>query len=262
MAQTGHVYLQCGKWYVRLRMNFLENGKIVRKQKAIFLAEKSGRYRQESDLAELAQEKLAGVKAGEKCPQSAELFVEYVENTWIPFVARSKKPSTAAGYRSYWLRYIKPRVEGLALRDFTIAVVSSLLKDAAEMHTLNVDTVGKVRSILSAIFSYAIGNGHFPAKSAQDNPAHAALIPETATEPEETHTATWAEVKAQLAARSQSSPIPACGQAKRADSNGQTGIVPRMKSMCSARSGTHTKPHRRRRNRMRSSRFVPNCARS
>jgi integrase len=200
MAQTGHVYLQCGKWYVRLRMNFLENGKIVRKQKAIFLAEKSGRYRQESDLAELAQEKLAGVKAGEKCPQSAELFVEYVENTWIPFVARSKKPSTAAGYRSYWLRYIKPRVEGLALRDFTIAVVSSLLKDAAEMHTLNVDTVGKVRSILSAIFSYAIGNGHFPAKSAQDNPAHAALIPETATEPEETHTATWAEVKAQLAA--------------------------------------------------------------
>jgi integrase len=200
MAQSGHIYLQCGKWYVRLRMNFLENAKIVRKQKAIFLAEKSGRYRQESDLAELAQEKLAGVKAAEKCPQSAELFVEYVEHTWLPFVARSKKPSTAAGYRSYWLGYIKPRVEGLALRDFDVAVISSLLEDAAEMHALNVDTVGKVRSILSAIFTYAIGHGHFPARSMQDNPAHSALIPETATEPEATHTATRAQVKASLAA--------------------------------------------------------------
>jgi integrase len=200
MAQTGHVYLQCGKWYVRLRMNFPENGKIVRKQKAIFLAEKSGRYRQESDLAELAQEKLAGVKAAEKCLRSAELFIEYVKNTWLPFVARSKKPSTAAGYGSYWHRYIKPRVEGLALRDFDVAVISSLLEDAAEMHKLNVDTVGKVRSILSAIFTYAIGHGHFPAKSMQDNPAHSALIPETATEPKATHTATRAQVKANLAA--------------------------------------------------------------
>jgi hypothetical protein len=85
--------------------------------------------------------------------------VDYVENTWLPFVERSKKPSTYAGYRSYWLRYIKPRVERYVLRDFTVAVVSTLLEDAA-VHNLNVDTVGKICGILSAVFTFAMGKGH------------------------------------------------------------------------------------------------------
>jgi integrase len=50
----------------------------------------------------------------------------------------------------------------------------------------------------SAIFTYAIGKGDFPARSAAENPASRALIPESATEPEQTVAATREEVKAYL----------------------------------------------------------------
>jgi len=85
------------------------------------------------------------------------------------------------------------------LRDFTVAIVSNLLEDAAAVHHLNTDTAGKVRSILSGVFTYAMAKGHFPGKSATDNPASRALIPEAATEPRETVAATREDVKAILA---------------------------------------------------------------
>jgi hypothetical protein len=66
------------------------------------------------------------------------------------------------------------------------------------MHRLNEDTIGKVRSVLSAIFTYAMGKGHYPSRSAADNPASRALIPESATEPEETVAASREDVKAIL----------------------------------------------------------------
>jgi integrase len=201
MAQQGSVFSKGSSWFLRYRDNFLIDGVIVRKQKCIFLAKKNDQYRRPSDLVDLVREKLDGVRQADKCPQSSTSFVDYVVNTWLPFVARSKKPSTYAGYRSYWLRYIKPRAEkeGYLLRDFTMAVVSTLLEDVADMHSVNVDTVGKIRSILSAVFTFAMGKGHFPGKSAADNPASCALIPEKATEPKETVAASREDVKAILA---------------------------------------------------------------
>ncbi len=83
-------------------------------------------------------------------------------------------------------------------RDFTVAIVSSLLEKIASKHTLNSDTLGKVRSILSGIFTYAMGKGHFPGKSASENPCSCALIPESATEPQQTVAATRDQVQAIL----------------------------------------------------------------
>lgn len=200
MAQKGSIERKGPSWFLTYRDNFLIDGKIVRKQKVVFLAKYDpDRYRRESDLADLAAEKLAGVRAAEKCPHSSESFVSYVENVYLPFVERTMKASTHAGYGSYWRRYIKPRVEKYALRDFTIAVVSQLLEDIAAMHSLNTDTIGKVRSILSGIFTYAMAKGNFPGKSASDNPASRALIPESATQPTETVAATREDVRVILA---------------------------------------------------------------
>lgn len=112
--------------------------------------------------------------------------MDYVERVYLPFVERSKKASTYAGYATYF-------------RDFTVAVVSELLEDIANTHAVNTDTIGKVRSILSAIFTYAMGKGHYPSKSAADNPASRALIPETATKPQDTVAATREDVGAILA---------------------------------------------------------------
>src|ERR1700733_10145036 len=181
MAQKGFVYKRYSSWFLKYRENFNIDGKIVRKLKVVRLAEVSDRYRNPSDLDELVAEKMEGVRQSAKCPQSSQPFIEYVEKTWLPFIERDKKESTYAGYRAYWVRYIKPRVEKYAVRDFTVAIVSSLLDDVANMHDVNTDTVGKIRSVLSGIFTYAMGKGAFPGKSAADNPASCALIPENAT---------------------------------------------------------------------------------
>jgi len=200
MAQQGFVFRKGGSWFLRYRDNFNVDGRIIRKQKCVRLADYGDRYHCAGDLDELVAEKMSGVREAAKCPQSSQSFIEYVEGTWLPFAKRSKEPSTHAGYRSYWMRYIRPRVEKYALRDITVAVVSSLMEDVAMMHSLNTDTVGKVRSILSGIFTYAMGKGHFPGASAAENPASCALIPESATEPKNTVAASRAEVRATLAA--------------------------------------------------------------
>jgi integrase len=199
MAQQGYTFKAKGSWYLRYRDNFLIDGVLVRKQKCIRLTEVSDRFKNESDLADLIAEKLAKVREAAKCPRSSESFTDYVENTWLPYVERNMKPSTFAGYRSYFERYIKPHVKNRAVRDFTVSIVAKLLKDVANTHTMNTATIGKVRSILSGIFSFAISEGTYPARSAEDNPASKAMIPEAATKPKPTKAATRGELKAILA---------------------------------------------------------------
>src|SRR6516225_5248728 len=196
----GYVFKKGRSWHLRYWPNGNENGQIVRRQKCEWLAPYGDRYRTKPDLAELVAEKLSSVKEADKCPRSSDSFVDYVEEVYLPFVLRDKKASTYSGYKTYFERYIKPRAGKYALRDFTVAVVSSLLEDIAREHTLNKDTFGKIRSILSGIFTYAIGKGHFPARSDSDNPAHRALIPESAAEPGKPEAAAREEVKALLAA--------------------------------------------------------------
>lgn len=109
-------------------------------------------------------------------------------------------PSTYAGYKTYFERYIKPRAVNYAQRDFTVAIVAQLLRDIARTYQVNRDTVTKVRSVLSGIFTYAMSEGHFPARSAADNPASRARIPDCAVEPEDTVAATREQVSAILTA--------------------------------------------------------------
>ena len=196
---TGQVFFARNSWFFRYWENFNVDGQIERRQKCVKLADYCDRYRTKSDLDDLVAEKLATVSVAAKCPRSSDPFTSYVEDVYLPFVLRTMKPSTYAGYSTYWNRYLKPRVRQYALRDFTVAIVAGLLKDITSMHKLNRDTITKVRSILSGIFSYAMSEGHFPARSASDNPASHARIPESATVPIEPVAATRDEVKAILA---------------------------------------------------------------
>jgi integrase len=82
---------------------------------------------------------------------------------------------------------------------FTVSIVAKLLKDVANTHTMNTATITKIRSILSSVFSFAISEGAFPARSETDNPARMAAIPEAATKPKPTVAATHAELKQILA---------------------------------------------------------------
>jgi integrase len=201
MAQKGHIFRAGNFWFLRYRDNFNVDGKIVRKQKCEKLAEVCDRYRRESDLGELVEERMAGIKAAAKCPQACNLFSDYVETVWLPHIENTRKASTYSGYKTYFERYIRPHVEkqGLAVRDFNVRVVSDLLKTVAKMYPVNRDTILKIHSVLSGIFRYALATGAFPGKTATDNPCAGALIPK-GKKKQETKAATFEDVQAFLAA--------------------------------------------------------------
>jgi integrase len=100
--------------------------------------------------------------------------------------------STSAAVRCELSR---PRLWESLLPSFTVAIVAGLLKNIANQHTLNRDTVTKIRSILSGIFTYAMSEGHFPGRNALENPASRARIPESAVERVEPKAAARDEVK-------------------------------------------------------------------
>jgi len=197
---TGNVFEHRGSWFLRYRHDVPVNGTIVRKQKCVRLADVCDRYRIESDLRELVKNEMSKVEQSAKCSHVGIMFVEYAETVFLPMVERTSKPSTYAAYKTYLARYIKPWAADYALRDFTKAIVSSILRSAANTYELNTETVKKIRSILSAVFSLAIDTGAYPARSEFENPASHARIPESASDPEPTEAATFAEVQAYLSA--------------------------------------------------------------
>lgn len=100
MAQRSFVFRKGNSWFLKYRDNVDFNGVIVRKQMCVKLADVSDRYRCESDLDDLVAEKMSGVRQASKCPHSSDLFPAYVEETYLPYVLHTMKPSTYAGYRT------------------------------------------------------------------------------------------------------------------------------------------------------------------
>jgi integrase len=210
MAQQGCVWKKGKSWFLRYRLDSIIDGTVVSKMKCVWLAEVSDKYKTKGDLADLVAEKMAAVRQSARFPRSGENFVEYVEGKYLPHCTlRVNLPegykgkmamSTVAGYTCYWKLYLKPHVGKYDLRDFTISIITNLLAEIASSHKLNSDTTAKVLSIMAGIFSHAIKQGDYPARSMDDNPAHGAAIPVDAPEPKQTIAATREEVQGYLAA--------------------------------------------------------------
>jgi len=123
----------------------------------------------------------------------------YFADNYRPWAKDNKKPSTVAAYQAYWSRYFEARTD-VPLSSVTITTVATWLQEIADSFEVNSDTLGKCRSILSAIFTHAISRGAYPAKSAAENPAHGALIPSSDKAKRDTVAATAEQVRAILSA--------------------------------------------------------------
>lgn len=198
MSQQGTISRRGDSWFLSYRDSILKDGKLTRVQKMVKLADVSDRYRRESDLADLVREKLDAAQSATRCPASNGGFNQYFEETYLPAIRKTKAASTVACYAEYFRLYIKPRMEGFSLRDVTIRTVAQLLESAASMHKLNSGTAKKIRSILSAVFSFAISKGDVAARSEQDNPARRASIGESAKPPKPTACPSSEEFQAML----------------------------------------------------------------
>jgi hypothetical protein len=99
--QTGYIWKVGGSWYGRWRDNVVEDGRVVRKQCSVKLADVCDRYRTKADVRLLLAEKLRPVNEGRTRPESTLPVAQFVEKHYLPFVEENFKPSTRAGYKSF-----------------------------------------------------------------------------------------------------------------------------------------------------------------
>ena len=190
--QNGYIWRKGANWYGRWWEDVIENGRVVRKQRARKLAEYSDRYRTESDVRPLLDDILRPLNEGKTRPEGTLSVSQFVEDHYLPFGEENFKPSTIAGYKKMWEAYLSPRLTNILVRDFRTVDAANLLADLHRKHNLGRTTLKHIKSFLSGVFTYAKNQGVLDG----ENPVRDAMIPKKAAAPEETHAASPDEVLA------------------------------------------------------------------
>jgi integrase len=204
--QQGYIWRVGKSWYGRWREDVLEDGRVVRKQRARKLVEYCDRYRTERDVQPLLDEILCPLNQGRSKPESTLTIAEYVEQYYLDFVRDNCKPSTYSGYKTQWQMYLVPRLSKFVLRDFRTSDAARLFDDIYHAHKLGRSTLRHLKSFLSGMFTFAINQGVLDGL----NPIREARIPKKANGPAETHAASPDEVLAILNALQKAGKIKAC----------------------------------------------------
>ena len=69
----------------------------------------------------LVRDLLEPINNGRFTPENALNLERFVEESYLPYVSRQKRPSTSQGYRDMWNRYLKPRCGYMRMREFRTA---------------------------------------------------------------------------------------------------------------------------------------------
>src|SRR5215472_16195780 len=166
------------------------------KRKMFFrdLAPVNDTYRTARDVQPLLDEILAPINAGKTRAESAMSVFDYGEEHWLPWVRENCKPSTIAGYETYWEAYLAPRLKKVSLRDFRTADAANLLADLHRSFGHGREMLKKSKAILSGIFTLARNLGALN----QPNPIPGTMLPKKAAGSSDLHAATPDEVVAIL----------------------------------------------------------------
>jgi integrase len=194
--QEGYIWRKGRNWYGRWWEEVLDDGKVIRKQRARKLVEYSDRYRTERDVRPLLEEVLRPVNEGKARPESTLSVAKFVESYYLPFVEANFKPSTVAGYKHLWEKYVAARLNYVSVRDFRTVDAATLLAEIYQACNLGRTTLKHIKSFLSGVFTFAKNHGALDGL----NPVQDAMIPRKAAAPEETHAASPDEVLAIMAA--------------------------------------------------------------
>jgi hypothetical protein len=115
--QGGYIFRKGNIWYLRYREDVAQgDGTLKYIQRCRRLVEYGGEYRSKRAVRALADEFLTPLNNGTLTAQSTVTLTKFVEARYLPFVKEHKRPSTYAGYRNMWHRYLKHHGD-IALRD-------------------------------------------------------------------------------------------------------------------------------------------------
>ena len=192
--QEGYIWRKGRSWYGRWWEDVLVDGRVVRKQRSRQLADYCDRYRSRKDVQPLLEEILRPLNAGKLRPESTLTVAEYVEQCYLPHIEAELKPSTIAGYKDLWDRYLAPRLQRAILRDYRCVDATRLLTQIYDNHRVGRKTLRHCKALLHAIFTFAKQQGVMDGI----NPITEAGIPRKAAASKPTHAATADVVAAML----------------------------------------------------------------
>jgi integrase len=184
-TQRGYIFRKGGAWYLRYSDRVLGlDGQPVRRKLCRKLADFCDRYRSKKSVRPLADEFLTPINAGRVRPESTMSVAAFIENEYLPYVERNKRPSTLKGYKDMWKVHVKARIGDVTLRDFRPADGTALLADivAHAAKPLSRRTTYHTKSFVSGVFAHAISQGWLDS----DNPMRNARIPGGLRSPRET----------------------------------------------------------------------------
>jgi integrase len=190
--QEGYIWRKGHNWYGRWWDDVIEEGRVVRKQRARKLAEYCDRYRTERDVRPLLDEILRPLNDGKAKPEGTLSVAKFVESYYLPFVEENYKPSTLAGYKNLWEAYLSARLNNIVLRDFRTVDAANLLADIHRAHNLGRTMLKHIKSFLSGVFTYAKNQGVIDGA----HPIRDAMIPKKAAISKDTHAASPDDVLA------------------------------------------------------------------
>jgi integrase len=154
-SQRGYLYRAFGAWHVRYREDvWQQDGTKKRVQVSQRIASFAECLRK-SDARRRADEIMHSVNTNLTSLCSTMPVVRFVDDIYLPHVKSQKRASTYKGYRNIWNKYLKPRLQGVWVRDLRTWDAENLLQRIAAESVLSRSTLKHIKSVLSAIFTHA-----------------------------------------------------------------------------------------------------------
>lgn len=158
MSQRGHVFSDCGSWFVRFRENVRQaDGSVKRKQKARRIASKA-EFPRKRDVMSLVNQFMDGINSTNFSPDAGISVARFIDEVFLPDVERNLKPSTRKGYKDIWRIHVEPNLPDIPLREFRTYDAEKIMTKISAS-PLAKSSYRRIKSFLSATFSYSIRMG-------------------------------------------------------------------------------------------------------
>src|SRR5581483_660404 len=168
--QKGHIYEASGAFFVRYYETLIVNGQKNRVQRSHRLCDKDSRYyarnaRAVKLLRDAFMVSVNEEQANGKAPKADMRVVDFWTQEYLPFIKKELRPSTVKGYEILWNRILQKHFAAHTLAEYRTSDGSVLLTALKERYGRR--SLAHVRSLASAIFSYAVNRGFI-----ETNPWH------------------------------------------------------------------------------------------
>lgn len=159
--QKGTIHLEHGAWYGIYRDDVFEDGRVVRKQIKVRLADYGDRCRSQKDVRPLLDAILKPLNEGKASPEGNMTVADFFEKFFMPNAEKYRRPSTVNGYKAIWRMYLAPRLQNATVRNYRTVDAVRLLEDIYTQNGLGKKTLKHCKGLLSSIFSFAKEQGAF-----------------------------------------------------------------------------------------------------